>query len=60
MTEFEKKRLNNAENNILELEKRIIELEEQVSTCLRFIRDYAEKLAKKADPDFKVRDKFQA
>lgn len=53
-------RLNKNAANVLALEQRIIALEEQVSVCLTFIRDYAEKLAHQANPDFRRRTTFNA
>lgn len=56
MTENEKTRLRNAETNVKTLEARIVQLEEEMALCLKFMRVHAEKLAKEKDPNFKVHE----
>lgn len=56
MTETEKTRLKNAETNVKRLEKRVIQLEEEMALCLKFMRVQAEKMAKEKDPNFKVHE----
>ena len=56
MTKDEQTRLKNAETNVKRLEKRLIQLEEEMALCLKFMRVQAEKMAKEKDPNFKVHE----
>ena len=60
MTETEKTRLKNAETNVKTLEKRIIQLEEEMLLCLKFMRKHAEKMAQEKDPGFKMTENHEA
>lgn len=60
MTETEKTRLKNAETNVKRLEKRVIQLEEEMALCLKFMRVHAEKMAKEKDPNYKVTENVEA
>lgn len=56
MTPDEKTRLKNAETNVKRLEKRLIQVEEEMLLCLKFMRIAAEKAAKEKDPNFKIHE----
>lgn len=60
MTDSEKTRLKNAETNVKRLEKRVIQLEEEILLCLKFMRLAAEKAAKEKDPNFKLTENHEA
>lgn len=60
MNETEKTRLKNAETNVKRLEKRVIQLEEEMALCLTFMRKAAEKMAKEKDPNFKMTESHEA
>ena len=60
MTDQEITRFAVAEENIRRLEKRVIELEDQVTICLRWMRVQAELEAKKKDPDYPMHDDVKA
>lgn len=52
MTDDEKTRIGIAERNVKALEKRLIQLEEEMFLCLKWMRIHAEIEAKKRDPLF--------
>lgn len=58
MTDAEK--LAIAQQSIKNLETRVIALEEQVATCLRWMRKQAELEVKKENPGFKPRETAKA
>jgi hypothetical protein len=60
MNESEKTRLKNAEANVKTLEKRVIQLEEEMALCLKFMRLRAEEMAKSKDPSFKVHENISS
>lgn len=60
MTEQDKTRLKNAEINVKRLEKRVIQLEEEMALCITFMRKAAEKMAKEKDPNFKTHENHEA
>lgn len=60
MNENEKTALRNAQENIRRLEKRLIQLEEEMALCITFMRKAAEKMAKEKDPNFKGHENHEA
>lgn len=52
MTKQERDRLRIAEQNVQRLEQRVIQLEEEMLLCLKWMRVQAEIEAKKRDPLF--------
>lgn len=55
----DKEKLKIAEQSIKNLEKRVVDLEEQVALCLRALRKLAETEAKKKDPAYVVRENVE-
>jgi hypothetical protein len=49
-------KLRTAELSIKNLESRLVTVEEQLATCLRWMRKQAELEAQKKDPEFKPRE----
>lgn len=60
MNDTEKTALKNAQENIRRLEKRLIQVEEEMALCLKFMRVQAEKMAKEKDPNFKTHENVEA
>jgi len=60
MNDNEKQALRNALENNKRLEKRVIQLEEEMALCLKFMRVHAEKMAKEKDPNFKTHENHEA
>jgi len=56
----DKQKLDIAIQNTKNLEKRVIDLEEQVALLLRSVRVLAEEKAKDNDPNYKVHEKIEA
>lgn len=56
----DKQKLELALQNQKNLEKRVVELEEQMAICLQYMRVRAEKEAKEKDKNFKVHENHEA